>query len=532
MPRIYPENPQFRNNAERVVFDAIVRDLGHDDAIFSNLEISDPQHGDVEIDLAIFIKNRGIVVVEIKGGHISFDGNDWHQQDAKSGRIIYPDSQVKKNMYSLRELLRSRWSQGNVRTEWLVAFPNYKNVEVGSNNLPTNKIIDADDLQNPLTKILDALDSQVRNTQPFGDAWIKAAETILKPIASLDADFNEVLESNHQYIRDLTHERANLLDQLQDNDRYFVCGPAGSGKSWMAFEQAKLWTANGKKVAMIAFNRGLVSYMEMKNNEIKDALKIQFVGTFHDFAKHIGSSAGSPSKYNEDDDEYGPALIAAAKNLSEVKRFDAIVIDEAQDFMGSWWESIRLSLADIEHGNIAAFGDDQQKVFGERKGPQWNHAKVRLRENIRNSQQIAKVAASLVEDSIAARGPNSYEVEFIICSPEEAVEKADDYVEKLTDREHWKPGEIALLTTKNRHPVHVELAGKDRLGYWKSLWDSEDVFYGTVGGFKGLERPVIILAIDGFHNAEDIEDFLYVGLTRARDKLVVIGEYSILKLLR
>ena len=72
-----------------MVFDAIVRDLGHDDAIFCNLEISDPQHGDVEIDLAIFIKNRGIVVVEIKGGHISFDGQDWHQQGAKSGRIIY-----------------------------------------------------------------------------------------------------------------------------------------------------------------------------------------------------------------------------------------------------------------------------------------------------------------------------------------------------------------------------------------------------------------------------------------------------------
>ena len=69
------------------------------------------------------------------------------------------------------------------------------------------------------------------------------------------ADFNEVLESNHQYIRDLTHERANLLEQLQDNERYFVRGPAGSGKSWMAFEQAKLWTAQGKKVAMIAFNQ-------------------------------------------------------------------------------------------------------------------------------------------------------------------------------------------------------------------------------------------------------------------------------------
>ena len=529
VPRVYPENPQFKNKAEKQVFEAIFRDLGHDDVIFCNLEISDPQHGDVEIDLAVFVKNRGIAVIETKGGHISFDGKDWNQQDAKSSRIIFPGSQAKKNMYSLRDLLRSRWSQGNIRTDWLVAFPNYKNIEVGSTNLPTTKIIDAEDLQNPLAKILTELDNQVRFTQPYGDLWIKSAESILKPIASLDADFNEVLESNHQYIKDLTHERANLLDQMQENERYFVRGPAGSGKSWMAFEQAKLWTKEGKKVAMIAFNRGLVSYMEMKNNELKDAYKIDFVGTFHDFAKHIGTTAGSPSKYNEDDDEYGPSLIEAATKLDTDKRFDAIVVDEAQDFMSSWWECLRLSLHDVDHGCIAAFGDDQQRVFGQRKGPQWSHAKLRLRENIRNSQQIAKVASSLVEDSITARGPNSYEVEFVICPASQAVEKADDYVEQLTDRELWKPGEIALLTTKSRHPVHAEQADKDRLGYWKSLWDSEDVFYGTVGGFKGLERPVVILAIDGFHNAEDLEDFLYVGLTRARDKLVVIGETEILK---
>ena len=147
MAKIYPKNPQFRNKAEEQVFNAIVQDLGADDAIYCNFEISDPQHGDVEIDLAVFIKNRGIIVIEIKGGHISFDGTDWWQQDAKGSRIIFPSAQARKNMYSLRDLLRNRWSQGNVRTDWIVAFPNYKNIEVGSVQLPKNKILDADDLE-------------------------------------------------------------------------------------------------------------------------------------------------------------------------------------------------------------------------------------------------------------------------------------------------------------------------------------------------------------------------------------------------
>jgi ATP-dependent exoDNAse (exonuclease V) alpha subunit len=44
-----------------------------------------------------------------------------------------------------------------------------------------------------------------------------------------------------------------------------------------------------------------------------------------------------------------------------------------------------------------------------------------------------------------------------------------------------------------------------------------------VSGFKGLERPVVVLAIDGFHKETERDDVLYVGISRARDKLVVVA---------
>ncbi len=34
--------------------------------------------------------------------------------------------------------------------------------------------------------------------------------------------------------------------------------------------------------------------------------------------------------------------------------------------------------------------------------------------------------------------------------------------------------------------------------YWDSFWDADDAFYGHVLGFKGLERPAIVLAVNGF----------------------------------
>jgi superfamily I DNA/RNA helicase len=156
-----------------------------------------------------------------------------------------------------------------------------------------------------------------------------------------------------------------------------------------------------------------------------------------------------------------------------------------------------------------------------------SYAKFRLNKNIRNSKQIAELAAPFAEDSLIARGPNSYPIEFIEADEQDVLQAADDVVADLTDRENWQPGEIALLTTKNRHPVHVEFTKKDREAYWEDFWSNENVFYGTVGGFKGLERPVVVLAVDGFHNAEDFNDFMYVGLTRARDKLVIVGDKSL-----
>jgi hypothetical protein len=49
------------------------------------------------------------------------------------------------------------------------------------------------------------------------------------------------------------------------------------------------------------------------------------------------------------------------------------------------------------------------------------------------------------------------------------------------------------------------------------------VFYGHVLGFKGLERSVVVLALNETEARERSRERLYVGLSRARDCLVVIG---------
>lgn len=529
-PRTFPSKPNFRSRSEETVFKALCDALSPDDVIICNFEFTDLNLGDVEIDFILLLKDMGIVIVEVKGGHISFDGEDWIQSDSKSSRAIHPATQAKRNMNTFREFLRNRWSQGNIKSDWIVCFPDSQVKKSNSPDLPLEKLVDKNNTKYILSTIKSNLNAKTNASAPSGKTWIEAALKHVQPKSLNDVDKESALGNNYAHIKELTHQSIELLEQLSDNDKFIVYGPAGSGKTWLAFEQSKIWIEQGLKVGIVAYNRGLISYMNKKNLELPEGARPKFTGTFHEFAKKIGSSAGSPANYNEDNDQYAASLVKAAEKLSEEEKFDAFIVDEAQDFMSSWWTTLEMSLR--HDGKIGAFGDVNQKVFGRRHLPISKYAKFRLKENIRNSKQIAELAAPFAEESLVARGPNSFPVELIEVPEQKVIEKADDLVERLTEKENWHPGEIALLTTKNRHPVHAEIANKDRDLYWADFWTNESVFYGTVGGFKGLERPVVILAIDGFHNAEDFNDFMYVGLTRARDKLIVIGSKEILNNLK
>ncbi len=97
--------------------------------------------------------------------------------------------------------------------------------------------------------------------------------------------------------------------------------------------------------------------------------------------------------------------------------------------------------------------------------------------------------------------------------------------------EGMRPGQIALLTTQHRHP---EQRNAVDVGGWAAYWDAffaarRTSSTATSSGFKGLERPVVVLAVNGFRDAERAREMLYVGLSRARTLLVVVGQRALLE---
>ncbi|HSO05347.1 MAG TPA: ATP-binding domain-containing protein, partial [Candidatus Limnocylindrales bacterium] len=55
------------------------------------------------------------------------------------------------------------------------------------------------------------------------------------------------------------------------------------------------------------------------------------------------------------------------------------------------------------------------------------------------------------------------------------------------------------------------------------------LFFSTVAAFKGLERPAVVLAVDGFRDPATAAEILYAGLSRARDLLVVCGDIDLIR---
>jgi superfamily I DNA/RNA helicase len=212
-----------------------------------------------------------------------------------------------------------------------------------------------------------------------------------------------------------------------------------------------------------------------------------------------------------------------ASALPAAQRYDSVVVDEAQDFAESWWPALLAALRDDEHGGMYAFTDDGQRVFPRYGRPPVSLVPLVLDHNLRNTRQIADTFMPLTPMPMQLLGGDGPAVRLVACTTADAVGRADDEVEALL-ADGWRPQDVALLTTGSRHPEQTarQAAGQD--AYWRTFWDDDQVFYGHVLGFKGMERRAVVLALNESRPRERSRERLYVGLSRARDQLVVVGD--------
>ncbi len=527
-----PDDPRLANDTERRVWRALTEQLGEGDLVIASQRVTDHLK-DHEIDFVVAIEGAGIVCVEVKGGEVTHNGQAWLQR-LNSGQIktIDPVRQVRQARYALRDFIENdpRWTQGRVRWNHVVVLPNSQlSQDFALTDCPRWMVIDRDDFPSMVARIRDVAHNQKQNLPLLSATGVEQLQAGLGGCGLPQRDVVARALANEDAADVLTDQQAVILNATRLLNRVEVRGGAGSGKTFMAVEQARRLANAGQRVALICYSHGLASYLKRITAGWSRRQRPGYVGEFHDLGIDWGAEKGpDESERNAATERYFehdlPArMLELAATLPDGRRFDSIVIDEAQDFADSWWDPILAALRDLDTGGIYLYSDEGQRVFDRTGTPPVPLVPLILDHNIRNTRQIATAFGPLVDHPMRFLGGEGPEVRFVACERDQAHEVGDDQVDVLLER-GWRPEDVALLTTGSRHQEQKNRQAEGNAAYWDSFWDVDQVFYGHVLGFKGLERRAVVLVVDDEKVVERSSERLYVGLSRAREQLVVCGD--------
>lgn len=177
-----------------------------------------------------------------------------------------------------------------------------------------------------------------------------------------------------------------ILDYTQEKRLYAVTqghsiffGPAGSGKT--AFMIARIRFVHHYheeyQILVLCFSDYLCDILQ---KTFANYQRID-VYTFRQWAELQGIS-GKPSENAESDQEYG--LRMYRKIMDRGRKFltyDAIFIDEGNEFSPSWFQCAREALKDPDHGDLFIVADGQ-KGFQGLGGVRWKDIGIHIRGHI------------------------------------------------------------------------------------------------------------------------------------------------------
>ena len=520
-----PEHPVFRSDAEKRVWQALRAKLRDSDVLLHGIHFSD-SGGDSEVDLIVLMP-EGFATVEVKGGRVWFEDAVWQQGTPDGVKSLDLEAQAIGHKHRVGKYLAARWSSGRPRMQHLVALPD---VTLGESDptpgLPRGLIVDKNQLADAAGIVFDSLNQYMTGQPktPPGEQGVAQAAQILAGRGDAQQQLAHRLAAVEEEVQRLTEEQFLILETAQRIPRVEVTGGPGTGKTWMAVEQARRWTRERKRTGFVCFSRGLAAWVNRIVAGWPDKQRrLMWVGTFHSLGHQWG--VRFPEDLAADDTHFWETTFLEQMSQlagTQDQVFDALVVDEAQDFADDWWPVLLQGLAEPSESPVMVFSDEQQRVFDRSSQPLPGLVPLRANRNMRNSAQIARTFQPLVDERQTVVGLTGPPPRFIECSTDDAVGVADDAAVALLD-EGWQPQDVVLLTTHHRHPMQLELTRNDKDDYWSLLGDNEDIFYCTVAGFKGLERSAVVLALDGFRNSELARQTLLVGLSRARDQLIVCG---------
>lgn len=369
-----------------------------------------------EVDCILYHRDYGMLIVECKGARIWTKYNEetreteWYSGKNRLNRS--PGEQVSALIAPLHEYMKEileparEGRMRKVRVQWAVCFSDMDSMEgIPSSEIPRKRallrpdVINAKRFEKRLVEILET-PVQANGNMPFMNEYLDE-DSLFRLRNFLDGqgekpDAGEIIKSTYENcFEEATEMQQMMMESISRNPRMRIEGVAGSGKSHMVVWDALRLSRIGKNVAIACYNDLLAT--ELKQ-DVDKVISNDRIGVEKKYAQDGGVSYGRVDVYAYSewcekyvraaklkvdksgdrsqyyDRELPQAFVKAQKILAKDKKkrekffYDAVIIDEGQDFASEWVDGFIGLLHNEEHGIVRFFYDPAQRLYASRNG--------------------------------------------------------------------------------------------------------------------------------------------------------------------
>ena len=529
MARMYPSVVQDFHNSqgEKLVYEALST-LNNDYTVFYSyrwLGTSQQYRSEGEADFLVLHPRKGILSIEVKAGGISFRDGQWIQTNRLTGeeKVIDPLGQAAESQHRVHNLLRGKF--GTRFRDYMIGRAVWFTSAHFSSSVPLPPEVTSDILldESALDYPEKALDMAFEFWQDNMNKRQELNQGEFKEIVKFLMPKFEIVESISSYAREekesyiqMTSRQGAVLHFLQEQPMAAIHGPAGTGKTLLAVQKAKMLAEQGKKVLYLCFNEFLFNHLRNSDYDHEHI-------TFHNVRTLAEELMEDTSM---DINEVIPAFeeFFAKEYDDERWPYPNIVVDEGQDVSDQILEHLAF-LAEVNDGIFYVFYDRNQYIM-QRNKPEWidKNAECRLvlYKNCRNTAEIGRLAGEIIGLKL-----NSYVNEVHGLEPrtdyyedeKQLAGIADKYVREMREQ-GIGTDDFVILTVDS---VKKSSLNAGKLG---GLPVSEHrvkdtVWFTSVRKFKGLEAKAVLLIDAKKSKMKDQlqQRIMYVGCSRANTYL-------------
>lgn len=240
-------------------------------------------------------------------------------------------------------------------------------------------------------------------------------------------------EQRRPLIADLSLAQRRLVTSRTATGFRRIKGAAGSGKTFVLAGRAAVLAGEGKRVLVITFNITLINYildMAVRFAQTGEVKKQIVALNFHIWCKRVALASGHADDYarlwrqgdagNVLKSELALVTRKWLKDLDEGEKWDAILVDEGQDFELAWWVTLRQALR--PDGEALLCADRTQNIYDV---PSWTEEEMKgagfrgdwgsLEQSFRLSPKLCELAKEFINEFFPdadAQRPEPIEGEF------------------------------------------------------------------------------------------------------------------------